>query len=100
MANQVTTRTETYTVDCDADGNVLMIDQRILPERYEILTLTDYDVGLVAASGHEPVSIEEVFRVFRQNVDKVKDLILGLVSGMGGERTCACAQEAKNAVVG
>ena len=65
-----------------------------------IALVTDYDVGLVAASGHEPVSIEEVFRVFRQNVDKVKDLILGLVEGMGGERTCACAQEAQNAVVG
>lgn len=33
---------DTYTVSWE-DGKVLMIDQRILPERFEVLVLTDYE---------------------------------------------------------
>ncbi len=62
--------------------------------------VTDYDVGLVAESGREPVTIEEVFRVFRENVDRVRGLIQAMVADAGRDRDCACEEEARRAVVG
>lgn len=63
-----------------------------------IALVTDYDTGI--AQGREPVSIEEVFRVFRENVGKVQDLIRALVPRLGAERSCECEEEARRAVVG
>lgn len=63
-----------------------------------IALVTDYDTGI--AQGREPVSIEEVFRVFHENVGKVQDLIRAIVPHLGGERPCECQEEAKRAVVG
>jgi 5'-methylthioadenosine phosphorylase len=65
-----------------------------------IALVTDYDVGLAAEGHREPVSIEEVFRVFHENVGHVKKLIERLVATMPMERTCSCAAEAEKAVVG
>jgi 5'-methylthioadenosine phosphorylase len=62
-----------------------------------IALVTDYDTGI--AQGREPVSIEEVFRVFRENVGKVQDLIRAMVPQLGGERPCECEEEARRAVV-
>jgi len=63
-----------------------------------IALVTDYDTGI--AQGQESVSIEEVFRVFRENVGRVQDLIRAMVPRMGGERACECEEEARRAVVG
>jgi 5'-methylthioadenosine phosphorylase len=63
-----------------------------------IALVTDYDSGI--AHGRSPVSIEEVFRVFHENVGKVQDLIRAMLPHMGGERSCSCEAEARNAVVG
>lgn len=65
-----------------------------------IALVTDYDVGLAAESGRPPVSIDEVFAVFHQNVDRVKALIQAMVEAVGEERGCACEEEARRAVVG
>ena len=62
-----------------------------------IALVTDYDTGI--AQGREPVSIEEVFRVFRENVGKVQSLIRALAPRLAGERPCACEEEARRAVV-
>ena len=45
-------------------------------------------------------SIEEVFRVFNENITHVKRLIERLVAILPMERNCACATEAQKAVVG
>jgi 5'-methylthioadenosine phosphorylase len=63
-----------------------------------IALVTDYDTGI--AQGRESVSIDEVFRVFKENVGKVQDLIRAMVPHLGGERPCACEEEARRAVVG
>lgn len=63
-----------------------------------IALVTDYDTGI--AQGREAVSIEEVFRVFRENVGKVQDLIQAMLPHLGAERECACEEEARRAVVG
>jgi 5'-methylthioadenosine phosphorylase len=65
-----------------------------------IALVTDYDVGLAAESGRPPVSIDEVFAVFHQNVDRVKALIQAMVEAVGDERACPCEEEARRAVVG
>jgi 5'-methylthioadenosine phosphorylase len=63
-----------------------------------IALATDYDTGI--AQGREPVSIEEVFRVFHENVGKVQNLIRALVPHLARERNCECEEEARRAVVG
>jgi 5'-methylthioadenosine phosphorylase len=78
-----------------------------------IALVTDYDTGV--AQGREAVSIEEVFRVFRENIGKVQELIRWMVPRMVGERRaghpgypegvdgacgCECEEEARRAVVG
>src|SRR5918911_124801 len=62
-----------------------------------IALVTDYDTGI--AQGREPVSIEEVFRVFHANVGKVQGLIRAMVPRLGAERPCACEEEAQRARV-
>lgn len=63
-----------------------------------IALVTDYDTGI--AQGREPVSIEEVFRVFKENIGKVRDLINAVVPELAGERPCECEELARQAVVG
>jgi 5'-methylthioadenosine phosphorylase len=63
-----------------------------------IALATDYDTGI--AQGREPVSIEEVFRVFHENVGKVQSLIRAIVPHLAGDRPCECEEEARRAVVG
>ncbi|MFN3652650.1 MAG: S-methyl-5'-thioadenosine phosphorylase [Armatimonadota bacterium] len=63
-----------------------------------VALVTDYDTGI--AQGREPVSIEEVFRVFTENVGKVRDLIEAMVPLLGDERPCECEEEARRARVG
>ena len=63
-----------------------------------IALVTDYDTGI--AQGREPVSIEEVFRVFKENIGKVRDLINAVVPELAGERVCECEELARQAVVG
>jgi 5'-methylthioadenosine phosphorylase len=63
-----------------------------------IALVTDYDTGI--AQGREPVQIEEVFRVFRENIGKVQSLIQAMVPGMAGARECECEAEARRARVG
>jgi 5'-methylthioadenosine phosphorylase len=63
-----------------------------------IALVTDYDTGI--AQGREAVSIEEVFRVFHENVDRVRGVLRAMLPHLGGERACECAAEAARARVG
>ncbi len=62
-----------------------------------IALVTDYDTGV--AQGREPVSIEEVFRVFRENVSQVQSLIRATLPLLDVPRDCTCAEEARRARV-
>jgi 5'-methylthioadenosine phosphorylase len=53
-----------------------------------ISLITDYDVGSKARI--EPVTHEEVLKVFASNNDRVKQAIFKIVEGMPAERTCGC----------
>jgi 5'-methylthioadenosine phosphorylase len=63
-----------------------------------IALVTDYDTGI--AHGRHVVTLEEVFRVFKENVGKVQSLIHALVPHLGGDRPCECEAEARRATVG
>jgi 5'-methylthioadenosine phosphorylase len=53
-----------------------------------ISLITDRDVGV---EGVEPVTGEEVVRVFNQNNDRVRDLIRAMIPALPAERACICA---------
>ncbi len=53
-----------------------------------ISLITDHDAG---AEGAEPVTNEEVVRVFSENNQKVKDLLFSMIPALPAERACVCA---------
>jgi len=57
-----------------------------------ISLITDYDVGLEGVPGVEPVTAEEVLRVFRENCSKVRDLLYKMTPQIPTKRECECAK--------
>jgi 5'-methylthioadenosine phosphorylase len=55
-----------------------------------ISLITDYDVG-VEGEEVEPVSHELVFKVFEENISKLRDLLFRIVPRLPSERACPCA---------
>lgn len=55
-----------------------------------ISLITDYDVGLEGMPGMEPVSHEEVMKVFASNNERVKRAIFGIIAATPKERSCNC----------
>jgi 5'-methylthioadenosine phosphorylase len=53
-----------------------------------ISLITDYDVGV---EGVAPVTHEEVVRVFTENNEKLRDLLLAVIPALPVERDCPCA---------
>jgi 5'-methylthioadenosine phosphorylase len=60
-----------------------------------IALITDYDVGIAGQT--EPVSHEEVIRVFNENNDKLRDLLFAVVPQIPTDRSCPCATALKGA---
>lgn len=52
-----------------------------------ISLITDYDVGL---EGMIPVSAQEVVKIFKENNEKVKQLIMRLIEILPDDFTCSC----------
>ncbi len=52
-----------------------------------IALVTDLDAGVEGGSG---VSQAEVFRVFADNTERLRDLLLGVVAALPLDRSCAC----------
>jgi 5'-methylthioadenosine phosphorylase len=55
-----------------------------------VALITDYDVG-VAGEDVQPVSHEEVIRVFQENNAKLRDLLFSVIPALPAERVCPCA---------
>ena len=65
-----------------------------------ISLVTDYDVGLVGKKGINPVSIEEVIKVFNRNTEKLKKIILQIIRKIPKDYHCKqCHQALKGAEV-
>lgn len=65
-----------------------------------ISLITDWDVGLEGEPSVQPVTVEEVIRVFNENNERVKELIYRLVPRLPRERQCPCASALSGAVIG
>jgi 5'-methylthioadenosine phosphorylase len=59
-----------------------------------IALVTDYDVGLEGVEGIAPVTIETVFRVLRENIEKVQRLLSRAIPDIPAEPSCACGEGA------
>lgn len=65
-----------------------------------ISLITDWDVGLEGAPDVQPVTVEEVIRVFNENNERVKELIHRLIPMIPMERSCACGTALQGAIIG
>ncbi|MFP4498259.1 MAG: S-methyl-5'-thioadenosine phosphorylase [Vulcanimicrobiota bacterium] len=61
-----------------------------------ISLITDYDVGL-EGEDIPPVSHEAVCRIFEENNEKVKKLLLEIIKNMPEDYTCKCSEALKTA---
>ncbi len=77
---------------------VLALEQEIC--YVNIALVTDYDVGIVAEGGAEPVSAAEIINVLNANNERVKKLILEMIRRMPDTRDCPCATALKYARLG
>ena len=59
--------------------------------------VTDYDVGLVADGLAEAVSHEEVIRVFTENSERARNLVIEMIESMPKDFTCSCQEALKGA---
>lgn len=61
-----------------------------------IALATDYDCW---HEGHEDVSVEAVIALIRENVSMAKTIIREAVTGLSGDRNCACARALEYAIM-
>ena len=59
-----------------------------------IALVTDYDVGLEGVEGIEPVTMERVFAVLADNVDRLRALLERAIPAIPVARSCSCAAAA------
>jgi len=62
-----------------------------------ISIITDYDAGLKDNPSVQPVTLEEVIKVFNANNEKIKRLILELIPLIPEERNCICSKALESA---
>ncbi|MEN6357721.1 MAG: S-methyl-5'-thioadenosine phosphorylase [Armatimonadota bacterium] len=77
---------------------ILALEQEIC--YVNIALITDYDVGIVAEGGAEPVNASEVVKVLTANNERVKRLIFEMIEKMPETRDCPCAHALENARLG
>ncbi len=78
--------------------SILALEQEIC--YVNIALITDYDVGVIAEEGAEPVNADEVVRVLHANNDRVRSLIVEMIKRMPDTRDCGCASALKFARLG
>ncbi|MGB9886115.1 MAG: S-methyl-5'-thioadenosine phosphorylase [Moorellales bacterium] len=57
-----------------------------------ISVVTDYDVGLEGRPDIQPVTHEEVLRVFAENNEKLRRLLLAVIEALPSRRRCSCSR--------
>ena len=77
---------------------VLALEQEICYAN--IALVTDYDVGIVAEGGAEPVTADEVVKVLHANTERVKSLSLEMIKRIPSTRDCFCAHALEHARLG
>lgn len=62
-----------------------------------ISLITDFDVGLEGKDGIKPVTHAEVLKVFTENNEKVKTLLMKMIKEIDLSKNCACQSALKGA---
>ena len=62
-----------------------------------ISLITDYDAGV---EGIPPVSVEEVVGVFKENTERLRDVLARAIDALPSERGCACGSALDGARIG
>lgn len=62
-----------------------------------IAVVTDYDSGLVAEGKVKPVSVDEIVKKFKLNINDVKKLMLSMIKNWPEKVTCNCGNSLANA---
>ncbi len=62
-----------------------------------ICIVTDYDTGVKDDPMIKPVSIEEVLRVFRENNQRIKELLHAIIPKIPDSRSCICSRALQGA---
>lgn len=62
-----------------------------------IAVVTDYDSGLVAGGLVKPVSVKEINKIFRENIDIVKKVMLEMIKDWPKRKNCDCCKALANA---
>lgn len=68
---------------------ILALEQEIC--YVNIALITDYDAGIVAEGGAEPVNAGEIVKVLHSNNARVKSLIVEMIKRIPETRDCPCA---------
>lgn len=58
---------------------------------------TDYDAGIIVEERIKPVSVNEVIRMFKQNITKAKKIILEMIKNWPKRTTCDCQKSLQRA---
>ncbi|MFA5051282.1 MAG: S-methyl-5'-thioadenosine phosphorylase [Patescibacteria group bacterium] len=64
-----------------------------------IALVTDYDAGLEGCKNIKPVDSQTVIKIFNQNNEKVRKVILEIIKNLPEQQKCLCGQALKNAIL-
>jgi len=64
-----------------------------------ISLITDYDAGLEGCSDIKPVSSQEIIKIFKENNDRLRDLLFKAIPKIPEVRKCICREALKGAVI-
>lgn len=62
-----------------------------------ISLITDYDSGLEDDPSVEPVSHQEVLKVFQANIERLRSLLIATIEALPEDRACGCADAVQQA---
>ncbi|MBU4450025.1 MAG: S-methyl-5'-thioadenosine phosphorylase [Actinobacteria bacterium] len=64
-----------------------------------ISLITDYDVGLEGRPGIKSVTSQDVVRIFKDNNEKLRELLFKAIPRVPGQRHCVCSSALEGAVI-
>ena len=65
-----------------------------------VALVTDYDTGLEGVDGIEPVTMDRVFQVLAQNVERTRALLFSAIPTLAADPSCGCAEALSSGPLG
>ena len=65
-----------------------------------VALVTDYDTGLEGVDGIEPVTIDEVFRILAENVERTRTLLFSAIPELSTTPACSCSSALSSGPLG